>query len=466
MATHTLNLDINKRATALPDEVVVRVGDVGSQTIIAHLTDDGTPYQVPAGATVRLDIIRADGCLVRQTGTASGTAATVTLPDAAVAVPGLARIAYISILQGADVVESTDAFSLRVDEGTGTRAPDAAKDYDDALDALYTQWKALNDQAKIDEAARVSAEAIRVSNESQRVTNEQARQSAETARQAAESERESAEDGRVAAELQRVAAELQRAQAEAERAAAELQRVTNEANRVTEWASIESQWEQIIGSIGSASFTVLGEGEYDPETGEPTLETGSPNVIYLAPETGPDAENHYAEWIYVNSAWELLGPAAPTPVSIPVDAIAALVDQGTQLLGTRYLDASGLDYLYGRLPDIFAAKVHTHAASDITSGTLPVARGGTGAATAAAARTALGAASASDLSTLQDSVSRWTISGLSKVEMTGGGDEGIISFRFYVDGSMYRSVEFSDLGMRFFDRTSGQLKELWRFRPA
>jgi hypothetical protein len=38
---------------------------------------------------------------------------------------------------------------------------------------------------------------------------------------------------------------------------------------------------------------------------------------------------------------------------------------------------------------------HTHDASDITSGTLPIARGGTGGATAAAARTALGVAAAS-----------------------------------------------------------------------
>lgn len=40
----------------------------------------------------------------------------------------------------------------------------------------------------------------------------------------------------------------------------------------------------------------------------------------------------------------------------------------------------------------FAAAVHKHSAADITSGTLGLARGGTGATTAAAARTALGAA--------------------------------------------------------------------------
>ena len=42
-----------------------------------------------------------------------------------------------------------------------------------------------------------------------------------------------------------------------------------------------------------------------------------------------------------------------------------------------------------------AASSHTHSASNITSGTLPIARGGTGATSASAARTALGAAASS-----------------------------------------------------------------------
>lgn len=44
-------------------------------------------------------------------------------------------------------------------------------------------------------------------------------------------------------------------------------------------------------------------------------------------------------------------------------------------------------------------KSHTHAASDIASGSVSIARGGTGATTAAAARTNLGAAPAYDYST-------------------------------------------------------------------
>lgn len=54
-----------------------------------------------------------------------------------------------------------------------------------------------------------------------------------------------------------------------------------------------------------------------------------------------------------------------------------------------YLDNSGASYLWSKIKAAFAAKSHTHSASDVTSGTLGIANGGTGATTAAAARTAL-----------------------------------------------------------------------------
>lgn len=69
-----------------------------------------------------------------------------------------------------------------------------------------------------------------------------------------------------------------------------------------------------------------------------------------------------------------------------------------------YLDNTGVSYLWSKIKAAFAAKSHSHAAGDITSGTLgaaripnlstdkltsgtlPIARGGTGATTAATAR--------------------------------------------------------------------------------
>jgi hypothetical protein len=55
----------------------------------------------------------------------------------------------------------------------------------------------------------------------------------------------------------------------------------------------------------------------------------------------------------------------------------------------KYLDSSGLSYLWGKIKASFAAKSHSHAAGDITSGTLGAARGGTGETTLQNAANAL-----------------------------------------------------------------------------
>lgn len=56
----------------------------------------------------------------------------------------------------------------------------------------------------------------------------------------------------------------------------------------------------------------------------------------------------------------------------------------------KYLDATGLTYFYNQMKSKFAAASHNHSASNITSGTLPIARGGTGQTSAAAALQKLG----------------------------------------------------------------------------
>ena len=76
------------------------------------------------------------------------------------------------------------------------------------------------------------------------------------------------------------------------------------------------------------------------------------------------------------------------------------------------IDADG--WIYYRTPaevlsDIGAAAAsHSHAAGDITSGTLPIARGGTGATTATAARSALGAQAAVVKKTGSLTVAGWS----------------------------------------------------------
>ena len=60
--------------------------------------------------------------------------------------------------------------------------------------------------------------------------------------------------------------------------------------------------------------------------------------------------------------------------------IDTIVNDGS-VTSTSILQGTGLTYLWGKIKAKFAALVHEHSASDITSGTLPVARGGTGKAT-------------------------------------------------------------------------------------
>ena len=76
---------------------------------------------------------------------------------------------------------------------------------------------------------------------------------------------------------------------------------------------------------------------------------------------------------------------------ITTSQIDTISNDGT-VTSTNTLNATGLTYLWGRIKAKFAAISHVHAASDITSGTLSVARGGTGASDATNARANLDAA--------------------------------------------------------------------------
>lgn len=99
---------------------------------------------------------------------------------------------------------------------------------------------------------------------------------------------------------------------------------------------------------------------------------------------------------------------------------------GTWLQTTEVTDKAGnfatIDgegWIYYRTPaevrsDISAAVAsHSHAAGDITSGTLPLTRGGTGATTAAAARSALGAQA-----TVKNRTGSLTVAGWSSKKQT------------------------------------------------
>ena len=87
-----------------------------------------------------------------------------------------------------------------------------------------------------------------------------------------------------------------------------------------------------------------------------------------------------------------------SPVTtVQVDGIMA----DTAVTGDESLSATGLAYFWGKLKawalGAFAALAHTHAASDVTSGTLPVARGGTGLSASPSMLADLGSTTAADV---------------------------------------------------------------------
>lgn len=181
--------------------------------------------------------------------------------------------------------------------------------------------------------------------------------------------------------------EALRASAEAARAAAEQKRAADQLKNNTDQA-------QNNAAAKGMTYMVLASGEYEPDAVDgvhnvPTV-AGRVGVMYLTPKVdGATSEDAYDQWMSIDGAWELMGGTGIhiDPVTTAdVDSIAS----GSTVTAERVLNATGLTYLWAKLKAAFAQRAHSHGAGDISSGTLPVERGGTGAATAAEALAALG----------------------------------------------------------------------------
>lgn len=186
--THNIILEMNKSTALVPPRVVVRVGDVATQTIKAQLKNDGANY-TPTGSA-RLDILKADGTWARCTASISGSTVSCTLPSQAVSSPGMARLAHFVFYSGTTKAESTEGFELRILPAVDTSDPEEASEYyDDMLTQLYEKWQAFEKQAESQEQARVTAENTRKSNETTRQNNETTRKNQEESRVTAEQNR-------------------------------------------------------------------------------------------------------------------------------------------------------------------------------------------------------------------------------------------------------------------------------------
>lgn len=77
---------------------------------------------------------------------------------------------------------------------------------------------------------------------------------------------------------------------------------------------IAAKLRQDGGVIGKLPVHICVTGEYDAETGEPTVTSPKADTFYLVP-TGETSDNMFEEWVYTNGAWEHFG--AGGSVEIP-----------------------------------------------------------------------------------------------------------------------------------------------------
>lgn len=340
--------------------------------------------------------------------------------------------------------DATDAVRNRAEE-TSKEAEKTTKEAKERLqeierdaDAAEETRESNEGERKSKEQDRITQETERQDNEAQRQRNEAERQTNETGRReretlredneknreeyidgvkAEETERENAEVKRGEDEESRKTAETGRSKAEDGRVKAESDRVDAETLRAQRWSDILIQWDQIKNDLAVFTTHVCAEGEYDPETGVPTVD-GKTGVIYITPSPKPEEHDTKYEWLYMeDGVWELIGTTNLTIAQIEEADIDELLGGNQPQSADKFMSLSSLTNFFTKfvewaktgLAASIAKKLETahsftvnlsstkSASFDGSSdaepgvkGTLSVANGGTGSATAADARKSLG----------------------------------------------------------------------------
>lgn len=356
MVEHDIELAVDKGARACGPAVVARVGDVGTQTVTARLTRDSQPYS-PSGVSARLEVLKADGTWCRCDAQLSGDEVTCVLPSQALSSPGVARLAYFVLFSG-DEAESTESFELRVLPHVDSSGPES-ENYDDQLTQLYNEYVAklggLDEQYEQAEQQRDSQYSSAEASRNQSFQQAQAQrqtdyEQAEAARDAAQGENDAKQEANDSAQASNDSAQAK-----------------NNADQ-----QLNNQMAQGL------QVVILSSGQYDPGTLEPTV-SGEAGKLYFVPAGSGDDEDAYVEWMWVGSAWERVGMSNATIEAVSTDQIDSVVADGAPQ-GEQVLNLTGLSYLWAKLKAAFSAIGHKHSATDVTSGTLPIARGGTGTA--------------------------------------------------------------------------------------
>lgn len=267
-----------------------------------------------------------------------------------------------------DTESTVDSFESSIttaisNANTATANANTARDNANAA-ATAANNAASSAESAADNATSAATEATNTN--SAMLTAETARANAESARAEAESERRTAEQGRVSAEQSRVNAENIRTGNESTRQENESQRATAESSRSTAEAARQANETQRQGN----------------ETVRQTNESNRQTAFRQIQDAWQDMEQ------------QVLPPATTSTLGgvivgdgLDVDANGVLSFEGGNFETTEHAAAT-----YATITAVNgkADAQHVHAATDITSGTLAVARGGTGVTTAAAERERLG----------------------------------------------------------------------------
>ena len=157
MGDFHLSLGLDKAPRRL-QTVCVRVGDRGSCRIRADLFKAGLPADLE-GCSARFEMLKADGAYVRDAACkVSGSTVEHVLCAEAASAPGVARVAYFAILEGGDVVDSTESFEVRVLDSMESAGPGMPESYLSEVDAMLAELeeakaKALSASALAHQAA-------------------------------------------------------------------------------------------------------------------------------------------------------------------------------------------------------------------------------------------------------------------------------------------------------------------------
>ena len=408
-----IKLDLQKDYPGFERPRVMRVrrGDARSMRRTYQICDYGEPVDLTGASVTFMARVGDRVTMVEVEGAGASGMLEFTLPGSLAVVEGTVSMAYFRVAyardDGTEVVASTNQLTVVV-LGNVDLTDDVTGDYVPMLDRLIeaaenaeANYGVLADEAlaAIADARRAAAEADereaeRMEAENGREAAEQAREEAEAMREEAEGLRELAEQAREEAERVRAIADALRDQAEEERARAEQARSDAEAlrqaaeadrrdyedsRRVQESARAlaeierETKFAEMMLSAQSVRFVVLREGEFDPDTLEPTID-GEQGVEYFVPNAAAEegSGDAYAEWKLLlltdgTERWERTGSGGSMPDVVTADDVEEIVSGG-EPKGLRYLSLAGLRLVWAKAAAAFAPIVHAHGSDGILDG--------------------------------------------------------------------------------------------------